>query len=141
MKKLTLHESQAPYTLTVDEETLHEPVVLERNGQPIAALVPIAEYKAFRAWRQTEERHRRRQVQVDAFERERAAFERMKPELLRTQQGKVVAVYQGQVAQVGIDVAETLEAVYDQFGYVPCYVQRVEETPHIYKFPHRKVVR
>ena len=141
MKKMVLREAQAPYTLTVDEKTLHEPVLLERDGQPVAALVPIAEFEAFRAWRQAQERHRHRQAQMEAFEREQAAFERMKPELLRTHRGKVVAIYQGQVVQVGTDIAETLDAVYDQFGYVPCYVQRVEETPPVYKFPYRQVVR
>ncbi len=82
-----------------------------------------------------------RQAQADAFEQERAAYERMKPELLRTHRGQVVAVYQGRVVQVGSNVAETLDAVYDQFGYVPCYAQRVEETPRVYKLPRRKVVR
>ena len=130
---MVLCETQAPYTLTVDETTFHEPVVLERAGQPVAVLVPIAEYEAFRAWQQSEERRSRRQAQMEAFERERVAFERMKPELLRTHRGKVVAIYQGQVVQVGTDIAETLDAAYSQFGYVPCYVQRVEETPHVYK--------
>jgi antitoxin (DNA-binding transcriptional repressor) of toxin-antitoxin stability system len=141
MKKMVLREPRAPYTLTVDEETLKESVVLERDGQPVAALVPIAEYQAFRAWWQVQEHHRRHQAQVETFERERAAFERMKPELLRTHPGKVVAVYHGQVVQVGTNVAETLDAFYDQFGYVPCYVQRVEESPRIYKFPYRRMVR
>lgn len=53
VKKVILREPRAPYTLTVDDETLgHEPVILERDGQPVAALVPIAEYEAFRAWRE-----------------------------------------------------------------------------------------
>ncbi|OGO40165.1 MAG: hypothetical protein A2Z04_04785 [Chloroflexi bacterium RBG_16_57_9] len=53
MKKVVLRESQAPYTLIVDNETLtHEEVILERDGEPIAALVPINEYEAFRAWRE-----------------------------------------------------------------------------------------
>ena len=137
---MTLRESRSPYTLTVDEQTLREPAVLEQNGQPVAALVPIAEYEAFRAWQQTKERHHP-QARADAFEQERAAFERMKPELLRTHRGQVVAVYQGQVVRVGTGVAETLDAVYDEFGYVPCYVQRVEETARVYRLPHRKVVR
>ena len=134
MKKVVLRETRAPYTLTVDEQALHEPVILERGGQPVAALVPIAEYEAFRTWRQAQENQRHRQAQMEAFEREKATFERMKPELLRTHPGKVVAIYQGQVVQVGTDIAETLDAVYEQFGYVPCYVQRVEETPRVYKF-------
>ncbi len=141
VRKVTLRETRSPYTLTVDEQTLREPVILEQDGQPVAALVPIAEYEAFRVWQQAKERRHRHQAQADAFEQERAAFERMKPELLRTHQGKVVAVYQGQVVRVGTDIAETLDAVYDQFGYVPCYVQCVEETPRVYKLPRRKVVR
>jgi hypothetical protein len=53
MKKIVLRESQAPYTLFVDDETLsHETVILERDGQPVAALLPITEYEAFRVWRQ-----------------------------------------------------------------------------------------
>ena len=141
VKKMVLGETQAPYTVTVDEDVLREPVVLERDGEPVAALVPIAEYEAFRAWQRVQERHRHRQSQMEAFEQEQAAFERMKPELLRAHRGKVVAIYQGQVVEVGTDIGETLDAVYDRLGYVPCYVQRVEETPHVYKFPHRKVVR
>lgn len=140
MKKIVLHESRAPYTLTIDDQTMaEEPVILERDGQAVAALVPIAQYEAFQAWQQAEKRHRR-QSQMEAFERDRAAFERMKPELLRTHRAAVVAIYQGQVVEAGTDIAETLDRVYDRFGYVPCYVQRVEETPRIYKLPHRKVV-
>jgi PHD/YefM family antitoxin component YafN of YafNO toxin-antitoxin module len=142
MKTIILPESQAPYTLTIDEKTLtHESIILERDGQPVAVLVPIAEYQAFHAWQQAQERRRRRQAQMEAFEQEHAAFERIMPELLHTHRDKVIAIYQGQVVQVGTDIAQTLDAVYNQFGYVPCYVQRVEETPRIYKFPHRKVVR
>jgi hypothetical protein len=136
-----LRETRSPYTLTVDEQALREPVILEQDGQPVAALVPIAEYEAFRVWQKAQERRHHRQTRADTFEQERSAFERMKPELLRTHRGKVVAVYQGQVVQVGTDVAETVDAVYDQFGYVSCYVQRVEETPRVYKLPRRKVVR
>lgn len=52
MKKVTLRESKAPYTLAVDDETLaQEPVILERDGRPMAVIVPLAEYEAFRAWR------------------------------------------------------------------------------------------
>ena len=142
MKKITLQESRAPYTLAIEAETLsQEAIILERGGQAVAALVPIAEYEAFRAWQQAEAHRQRRQAQKEAFERERATFEQLLPELLQTQPGKVVAIYQGKVVEVGIDIGETLGKVYDRFGYVPCYAQRVEETPHIYKFPHRKIVR
>ncbi len=56
MRRVILRESHPPYTVTVDDETLaHEPVILERDGRPVAVLIPIAEYEAFRAWREAQE--------------------------------------------------------------------------------------
>ena len=52
MNKWILRGARAPCTLAVDDETRgHEPVILGREGRPGAALVPIVEYEAFRAWR------------------------------------------------------------------------------------------
>lgn len=141
MEKIKLRESKAPYTLTIDHYQLHnEAMLVEPGGQPVAVLVPVSEYEAFRAWRQTTNRPPSDQQQT-AFVRERSAFAQLLPELLRIYPGKVVAIYQGQVVEVGDEISETLDKVYDRFGYVPCYVQRVEASPRVYKFPHRKVVR
>ena len=50
MKKLTLKESCAPYNITLDDVVLaNEVVILEKEGQPVAALVPMTEYAAFQA--------------------------------------------------------------------------------------------
>lgn len=55
MKQVTLHETKSPYTLSVDDETLaHESVVLEKNGQPVAVIVPFGEYEAFQTWKENE---------------------------------------------------------------------------------------
>lgn len=55
MKKLELKEARAPYNISLDEALLSdEVVILEKEGQPVAALVPMAEYAAFRAWREAE---------------------------------------------------------------------------------------
>lgn len=141
MEKLRLREAQAPYTLTIDDKLLNdETMLVEAGGRPVAVLVPVAEYAAFHAWRQANEQPDQPKEQ-SAFPRERRAFEQLQPELLRRYPGKVVAIYQGQVVEVGDEISETLDKVYDRFGYVACYVQRVEATPHIYKFPYRKVVR
>ena len=140
MKKVTIRESQAPYTLAIDAESLgEETFILERDGRPVAAVAAITQYEALQAWQQAETRRNRRQSQIVAFQQERAAFERMLPELIRTYPGQVVGIYQGEIAEVGTDIAAVREQIYDRFGYVPCYVQLIEETPHIYKFPHRKV--
>jgi len=64
----------------------------------------------------------------------------LKPELLRTHRGQVVAIFQGRVVAAGSDISETVARVYQQYGYVPCYVQRVEDRPQIYKLPHRRII-
>jgi len=141
MEKIKLREAQASYTLTVDDKLLHhEAMIVEPDGRPVAMLVPMADYEAFRAWQQISKRSGWPKEQT-AFTQERGAFEKMLPELLRSYAGKVVAIYQGQVVEVGNEINETLDKVYDRFGYVPCYVQQVEAKPRVYKFPYRKVVR
>jgi len=53
-KRLTLRESHPPYTLSIEEEDImdQEAIILERDGQPVAAIVSLAEYEAFRAWQE-----------------------------------------------------------------------------------------
>ena len=125
-KTVSLKEAQATYSLSLDKADLAQgPLILEHEGEPVAAVVPIAEYRRFQAWREREARTR---LRVDeAFERERAAFERLKPELLKTYRGKFVAVVNEQVADVDTDRVKLVLRVYDRFGYRPIYVQLVEE--------------
>lgn len=141
MEKITLRESQAPYTVILDEKTLHNDVtLLEQDGAPVAVLLTARLYENFRAWQQREQA-RPQSPQMAAFAQERAAFERMLPQLLQDHLGKVVAIYQGKVVEIGDEIGPTLEKVHTRYGYVPCYVGRVEAAPRVYKFPHRKVIR
>lgn len=140
MRRVVLKEAHAPYTLAIEEEALsREPFILERDGEAVAAVIPIAEYQAFRAWRETRGREQKRRKDLEAFEREQQAFERLKPELLQTHRGQWVAIYQGKVVEAGQDRSQVLDSVYDRLGYVPVYVQQVEQRPRVYKLPHRKV--
>jgi len=142
MKTLTLQEAQAPYNVALDEALLtDEVVILEKNGQPVAALVPIAEYTAFQAWREEEKRRQARQAEEAAIDREHAAFERMLPELLKQYPGKAVAIHNGQVVGVGDDEVAVWEEAREKFKGAPIYIQIVEYPPRIYKMPHRKVIR
>lgn len=147
MKTLILKESQTPYAL--DEAALAEgPVQVRRveggNERVIGVLVSPEEYATFRAWREIQQRRARMQQPHEVFEREVEAFERIKPELLQKYRGRVVAIYNGQVVEVGHPgetVAEVAGRVYDQVGYVSVYVQRVEETPRIYKITGPRLVQ
>jgi len=142
VKTLILKEAQAPYTLTLDEGALAEgPVRVLRGEQTIGVVVPPDEYELFRAWRETQQRRAQVQQAHEAFEREVAAFERMLPELLREYRGRVVAIHNGQVVEVGDSKVEVSERVHQRLGDVTVYVQRVSEHPRIYKFPYFKVVR
>ena len=51
MKTYTLNEPSAPYTMPQDMLPTDEPVILVRAGQPVAALLPFAEYERYRTWR------------------------------------------------------------------------------------------
>jgi len=140
VRRVVLKEAHAPYTLAIEEEALsREPFILERDGEAVAAVIPIAEYQAFRAWRETRGREQKRRKDLEAFKREQQAFERLKPELLQTHRGQWVAIYQGKVVEAGQDRSQVLDSVYDRLGYVPVYVQQVEQRPRVYKLPHRKV--
>jgi len=140
VRRIILKEAHAPYTLAIEEEALsREPFILERDGEAVAAVIPITEYQTFRVWREARGRKEKRREDLEAFERERQAFERLKPELLRTHRGQWVAIYKGKVVEAGQDRSQVLDSVYGRFGYVPLYVQRIEEQPRVYKLPHRKV--
>jgi hypothetical protein len=142
MRKLTLKESRAPYNISLDDAFLtdEEVVLLEKDGQPVMALVPMSEYAAFQAWREEEKRRQARQAEEAAIEREHVAFQRMLPELLEQYEGRVVAVYNSQVVDVGDDEGEVWERVRQRLGNVPVYVQTVEYPPTMYDMPSVEVV-
>ena len=133
VKKIAIKEERAPYTIPVSEEDLSEgPVVLERDGEPVAALVPIEEYRQFVAWREQWEKEARQRARMEAFERERAAFLRLKPQLLDTHRGLWVAIVGERVVDSDTDSRALARRVYARFGYVPAYIQLVsEEMPSV----------
>ncbi len=147
MKTLILKETQAPYTLTLNEAALtEEPVqVLHSDGERVVGvIVPAAEYAAFCAWREMQQRRQQTQQNCETFEQEAAAFERMLPQLLREHRGRVVAIHGGQIVEVGHpgeSVAKVAGRVYDRMGYVPVYVQQVTETPRVYKITGPRLVQ
>lgn len=70
------------------------------------------------------------------FLTEVAAFEKLKPSLLKTHLGQVVAVYQEKVVAVGSSREAVLQEVTTEFGNVPCYIEWVEENvPRKIRFP------
>ena len=141
MKRLVLKESKALYSVNVDEIAIMDEVVfLEKEGEPVAAVVPMAEYVVYQAWQEAEARRQARQAEEAAIEREHASFTHMLPDLLKEYSGRVVALYEGQVVAVGDDKLAVWEQARQQVGQKPVYVQLVEYPPKVHKVPYRKAV-
>lgn len=134
VKTIRIAEAQAECKLAVDEAQLaQETIILERDGEPVAAIIPFREYREFIAWREQREKTR-------TFEEERAAFYRLKDRLLDTHKGQYVAILDGQVVDSGTDPVELVMRVYDRFGYdAPVYVGLVSEGPEIVDFPSPEI--
>ncbi|PKO23569.1 MAG: hypothetical protein CVU38_03405 [Chloroflexi bacterium HGW-Chloroflexi-1] len=76
------------------------------------------------------------------FEREVAAFERLKPALHDQYGGRAVAIYQGQVIAAGDDKMAVLDTVLETSGPVPCYIEWVApEAPRRARIPSAWVAR
>lgn len=63
------------------------------------------------------------------WRKEREAFHRMLPDLLRTHQGLFVAIHDGRVVGDGADPVDVVKRAYRQFGYIPIYVGQVTDQP------------
>ena len=138
MKKIELHETRAPYRATIEELVKSdEPVVIEREGQPIGAFVPIDLYQHFLAWWDYQ-RHREREL-AEA-ERDRAAYLAMKDELIKVHHNEFVCFREGQLVGIDSDEQTLLDRVYQQFGYGPIFLHKIEDPEPIYHVPSRRVV-
>ncbi len=124
MKTVSLKETRTSYLVKVDRESLTQgPTLVQQDGQAVAVLVPIDEYKAFQEWLAARQHS---ESPDPEFEAQVAIYERLKPELLKRYRGRAIAIYQGQIAEVGDDKLQVLERVLERYGDVHCYVEWVE---------------
>ena len=143
MTQRIFREVQAPYVVNPDDETVgRETIILKRGGEPIAAIVPYAEYQDWLAFRQSRSQpHITSALPIDpGFMRQWEAFQRLKPELLKKYGGQWVGIVNEQVAEVGPDYASIAMRM-DRFGNAPMCISQVLEKPRVYKIPTRKVIR
>jgi hypothetical protein len=75
------------------------------------------------------------------YERERRAFQRLLPDLLKTHRGKYVAVHDEKVVDSDEDEVALATRVWQRHGYVPIHVQRVTEQPELVRIPHVRELR
>jgi hypothetical protein len=121
----TLREVSVPYTVNADDEAVgRDTIVIRRNGEPVAVVIPFADYQAMVA----------QPLPGDlGFEQERAAFQRLLPELLTTHRGEWVAIVDGQPVEFGPDFSSVIVPVRQRFGQRPVYVHEISEQTRVYK--------
>jgi hypothetical protein len=79
---------------------------------------------------------------LSTFEQEVAAFEAMKPVLLKQYYGQYVAIHQGNVVASGDNKLDVSRQVREQYGSVTYYVEMVvEETPRTVRLPSAWIAR
>jgi hypothetical protein len=140
MASQVIKEVNAPYTISPDDQAIgQDTIVIQRNGKPIAVVIPYDEYARWIA---------RGQGQSPTagptspdFERERAAFYRLLPELLKEHRGEWVAIVDEQPVEFGPNFNSVITRVYETFGQRTMYVQEVLEQPRVYKMGSPRVVR
>ncbi len=78
---------------------------------------------------------------ADKFAREKAAFYRLLPELLKTHRGQYVAVHDEQVVETGTEKIEVAMATFRRVGAVPIFVELVTEEPRVVRILSPRIVR
>jgi len=137
-KTLELKEVREICAAGVDPAQLErEPIILERDGAPVGAVIGLNDCRLYCAWKE----HRALEGLSAQFLEDRAAFQRMLPELLKTHKGKRVAVYKGQVVDSAENVGDLAERVYARLGYQEIYMDEVPEEPRVYRIPSPRLAR
>ena len=140
MAPQTLKEVSVPYTVNPEDEAIgRDIIIIRRNGEPVAVVMPYAEYTELLARPSTQSSEPA--SDNPGFARERAAFRRLLPELLKAHRGEWVAIVNEQALEFGPDFGSVILRVRKRFGQRPVYVQEILETPRVYKIGSPHVIR
>ncbi len=117
-----LREVNAPYTVNADDEAIgRETIIIRRNGEPVAAVVPYFEYQDFLAVKKS--------LDYAVFQKGHDDYIRLHPKLLATNKGKWVAVLDGKLIDSDVNQWALAERVYRRYGYRPIYMTQVGDLP------------
>ena len=148
-RTISVHETQSVYSVSLDKTQLHdEPIYIERGGKPWAVLVPIAQFEQLRTLQQqyqTEaEQHAADaawcQEQLAPLRKERETFQRLLPELLKTHDGKFVAIQGDRMVDSDVDESALVQRTRTH-NFRPVYIERVTQTPVIIEFSSPEDIR
>lgn len=102
MQSVPVKSTPIYYLVEIKRTTLAQgAAVLEENSQPVAVLLPVDEYRAYRQWQA--ERQTLQTTTPPDFASEVKAFEQMRPALQKRYSGQAVAIHDGRVVAAGND--------------------------------------
>jgi hypothetical protein len=131
-KTIAVKEGRAMYAIKIDPAQLaREPIFLEQDGKEIGVVISLDKYREFDAW-QTDHLPNPMPVQ---FLKDRAAFQEMLPTLLKTHNGKWVAIFKGELVDSAENISELSKRVYAHWGYQAIYMDEVRAEPRVYRIP------
>jgi hypothetical protein len=67
----------------------------------------------------------------EKWQRERAAFYRLLPDLLAAHAGAYVAIHDGAIVESGVDFIDVANRTWQRVGYVPIFVEQVVVAPKL----------
>ena len=133
---IEIKEAKTQYALPLDETRLAEgPLIVEREGKPVAAIIPFIEYEKYQAWREQEKQAATHRAQLQKFEREKEAYLHLKPQLLQTHRGQFVAIHESKVVDADQDKRELVRRVVEHYGNEAVYIQLVAEELPSFEIP------
>jgi len=133
-KTIVLKEAQATYAVD-PAQVGNDTLILERDGKPIAAVIPFEDYERFTVWQKRQEAEAWQRAQIDALADEKTAYEQLRPELLITHRGQWVAIHNGFVVDSDPDQRALVKRIYRQTTQRPIYFVEVREVPRVYEAP------
>lgn len=129
---LTLKENSARYSLPELNEPVTEPLRIERDGQTLGVLISVADYQKVALLIKHEPPSPWIEEQTRLIHSEIAAFERMKPELLKTHKGKYVAIVDGKLVDSSRSKATLVKRAYSKYGRRTMLIRKVAVSQPIY---------
>jgi PHD/YefM family antitoxin component YafN of YafNO toxin-antitoxin module len=140
-RTIVLKESAAPCQVLADQDLDREPIILERDGKPVAVIISIEMYRAVEQALRVVTLPAASKPGMISFEQGRMDLQRMLPDLLKTHANQFVAVLDGKVVDADADKVALAHRVYERFGYRPIYMDQALPQPRVVRLPSPRMVR
>jgi len=139
MTKPLIREVQTPYTINPADEAIgRDTIIIRRDHQPIAVVLPYAEYQTLTGQKAA---HLPPPASDPEFEKQWQAFQRLKPELLEKYEGQWVGIVNEQVAVVGPSFDAVSRKIVQDYGNVAHCISQVTRKPRMVRMTTRRVIR